>query len=159
MKVRIIGLTELIELNLLDIGHDYRFSQSNRNNHSTANRPGVVVRHYLELTSQKNTTAAKQVQLGLTKDCRKDLKAIMGRKDLGDALAALKDISGLWVQLKGATHLMSLQGYDAVSILYYLVEISSRPFRDQSITSSVFAACLILSEKTAIALSKWIPKT
>ncbi|KAL5346657.1 hypothetical protein ACLOAV_008364 [Pseudogymnoascus australis] len=111
-------------VNLINQGHDYRFSQSNRNNHSTANVPGVVVRHYLDLMSQNKITAAKQVQLGLTPHCRKDLRAIMRRKDLGDALIALVDISGLWVALKGAIHLMSLKGYDARSI-YYLQHIRS----------------------------------
>jgi hypothetical protein len=123
-------------LNVTDIGPDYLFSQENRNNRSTANPTGIEVRRYLNLSSQNNHRAAEQILLGLSKDNRKDLNAIMSR-NLKDAVTALQNVPGLWVAL--GLHRTSIKGCDDVSIFNSCkAELHSRLFSNESIILKKF---------------------
>ena len=91
-------------------------SQRNRNNRSTADPSGVEVRELLKLRSGDDQTAAEQLALGLSRDTKKGLKAIKNRYQLDSALAALRDVPGLWAAFEGALKRTSLKGCDDVSI-------------------------------------------
>lgn len=115
IEVRINNITLGAELNETDIGPGFLLSQRNRNNRSTADPSGIEVRELLKLRSQDDQTAAQQLALGLSKNSRKDLKAIKNRSKLDSALGALRDIPGLWAALNGGLKRTSLEGSDDVS--------------------------------------------
>lgn len=80
-----------------------------------ADPSGVEIRELFRLRSQKDQTAAEQLALGLSKDSRKDLKAIKTRSKLDRALQDIIDIPGLRPALNGGLKRTSLEGNDDVS--------------------------------------------
>jgi hypothetical protein len=116
IKVSKMPSEELSELSVKDSGARFAISQRVRNNESTRNAAGVVLREYLELVNRRDYAEAKKVALGFSTEESKEAESITKRPSLMEAFLSLKHISGLWTTLKGGLWRSGERGNDPVCL-------------------------------------------